>query len=425
MEIITHLDIMLRFLSLSASLIFALEALAVGQQDFTISGHIAGLQKGDTLRFERILYPCYELESAFDIVVEQPDKFDYSGKQSHDQHYTMTYMPKEGAAPDCDRTGKTIIVTDGDHINLSGRVNDIYYCALRGGIYDDVLLSRALQLEDSLGMVRSSYLALQKEAIERKDTVRARQYLEMFNNFGRDGSDPGFDRAREARKAYGASKPKGSLYLLVKSLQKISYTPVEEARSLFDSWNQDLKDSYYGGVYAKELTAMERLADGQPTPGFSAVTTDGTRITENDYKGRYLLIYHWGMCPGSLQIDSLVQDVYSRYSDKGLSVLGLTESISQIRQVHDGLPENEKYRLPGVDDLRAVLGGMLGHPWKDVETDGDNKDNESLKDTFRMDGWPFFVLIGPDGTIRSRGFSEAFFKARDILDKEIGSPASE
>ena len=412
---------MTRFPLLAVSLILAIELSAVVQQNFTITGHISGVQNGDTLRFERILLPGFASEAAFDIIVKQPDRFDYSGVQSHDQQYMMTYLPKEGSAPDCDRTGKMIIITDGDRINLSGRVNDIYYCNLEGGIYDDPLLSRALQLEDSLGMVRSGYLARYKEALARKDTVGGMQYLNMFNNFGHDASDPGFVKVREARKAFADARAKESLYTLVNSLQEISSTPVEKSRSLYDAWSQDLKDSFYGRIYADELSAMERLADGQPVPGFSVISTDGIRVTENDFKDRYLLIYHWGMCPGSLQIDSRVCELYDRYSDKGLTILGITESLTQIREVYNGLPENGKYRFAGIEDLRAVLGDMLKHPWKEVETDGEHKENMSVKDTFRVGGWPFFVLIGPDGTIRSRGFFEAFFKACDILDREIGS----
>ncbi len=414
---------MTRFFFLSVSLLLALEVSALVQQDFTLTGKISGVQKGDTLRFERILYPGFVKEAAFDIIVEKPDLFSYSGKQDHDQEYIMTYLPKEGLTPDCDRVGRDFIVTDGDNINFSGKVNEIYYCTLGGGIYRDSLFSRMLQLEDSVGIVRSSYLTKMNEATARKDTVSAMQYLKLFNNFGRAGSEPVIDRYHEARKAYAEARPEGSIYLLVNALQKISYTPVEEARSLYDSWSQDLRDSYYGQIYAKELSKVEQLAEGQPVPGFSVTTTDSIRIAEDDYRGKYLLIYHWGMCPGSLQIDSMVRDLYDRYSDKGLEVLGMTESLAQIREVHDGLSEKEKYQLPGVDDLRAVLGGMLEHPWKEVEVGGDNKENASLKDTFKIGGLPFFVFIGPDGTIRSRGFSEAFFKARDILDKELSSTA--
>lgn len=62
---------------------------------------------------------------------------------------------------------------------------------------------------------------------------------------------------------------------------------------------------------------------------------------------------------------------------------------------------------------------MLAHPWKEVELTTEYPENKSLTEDFRIGGWPFFVLIGPDGTIRARGFSEAFYKAVELLDKEL------
>ena len=44
-------------------------------------------------------------------------------------------------------------------------------------------------------------------------------------------------------------------------------------------------------------------------------------------------------------------------------------------------------------------------------------------DAYKFSGWPFFVLIGPDGKIEARGFTDAFFKARTLLDEKLGAPA--
>ena len=63
---------------------------------------------------------------------------------------------------------------------------------------------------------------------------------------------------------------------------------------------------------------------------------------------------------------------------------------------------------------------MLEHGWTEVEVETDCPENKALLESYKCSGWPFFVLIGPDGTIRARGFSEAFFAARGILDKELG-----
>ena len=55
------------------------QVLQARGQRFTISGKIDGIVKGDTLRFGRITLPGWEIEHAFDIVVEKPEvKFDYT-----------------------------------------------------------------------------------------------------------------------------------------------------------------------------------------------------------------------------------------------------------------------------------------------------------------------------------------------------------
>lgn len=406
-------------LFVACNLIFSLGLSASAKQHFTLSGRISGLQKGDTLRFERLIFPGYGRKKAFDIIAEQADTFSYSGVQSHDQQYIMSFSPKHGTVGQSARSGLTMIVTDGDRIKLTGDVDDIYFCSLSGGIYSDLLLSRALQLEDSLGIVRSSYLKKSAEARANNDEAAATEYSNLFNNFGVSGSDHGIERKREAAKAYSDAHPEGSLYLLVNSLLGLANDPLQKSRSFYDALSPQLKDSYYGKIYAGELLSLERLAEGQPAPAFSVTTTEGARLNDTDFKGKYLLIYHWGLCPGSMQVDKSVMELYDRFSANGLEVLGLTESIDDIRKTYNSFPENQKFALPGVDDVRATLGHMLEHRWKEAETDTGIPENKSLMDLFQISGWPFFVLIGPEGTIRARGFHEAFSAAGDILEKEL------
>ena len=396
---------------------------AADTQKFTVTGKIDGLQKGDTLRFERVTLPGWNLEQAFDVIVAKPGVFSHKGTQEHDQYYLMTYFPKEGKAKVCDRSGKTLIVTDGNKIRMTGTADDIYYCTLTGGIYDDPLLSEYLRLNDSTGQIRGSYLRQADEAIQRKDTATSQEWARKFNLFYQD--NPGIERMRAAKKAYQEANPHGTLDRLVDQIAALSYTPTEEAEATYETLSPELKESYYGRLYAKEMAAMKRLAKGQPAPHFSLVTTDGKTVTNSDYKGGYLLIYHWGMCPGSIYIDGQVRALYDKYKDKGLKMLGLTESIATIRQIYEGLPKDKKTEGPGVGDIRPVLGGMLEHGWTEAELETDQPGNKAVMNAFSISGWPFFVLIGPDGTILARDFTEGFYEARTILDKELGGEKAE
>lgn len=403
--------------------VLTLATVSAYGQAFRLEGRIEGLQTGDTLRFKRILLPAWEYGPGFDIVVRKPGAFRYRGALEHDQYYMMTYRPKAGKAAGGDRGGKPVILRPGDRIGMTGTTEAIYYSRLSGGVYDDPTLSCLLEVSDSLGRVRGRYLENARAASERNDTAASREWGEKFNRFY-DGN-PGVKRQKMLRKAYEAANPHGSLYLLIDQIPRLSYTPIEEARRDYEALSEALKASYYGRIYADRMEIMERLAEGQPAPDFTLTTTEGRRIAKADFEGRYLLIYHWGLCPGSIYIDRQVHDLFEQYRDKGLEVLGLTESIANIRSVYESLPADEKTPSAGVDDMRPVLAGMLKHAWIEAEVETGYPENRLILEAYAISGWPFFVLIGPDGIIRARNYTDAFFQAKQILDGELGQTAAE
>lgn len=403
--------------------VLTLATVSAYGQAFRLEGRIEGLQAGDTLRFEHILLPSWKYEPGFDVVVRKPGAFRYRGKVDHDRYYLMTYHPKAGKVAAGDRGGKPLIVRPGDRIGMTGTTDAIYYCRLNGGIYDESALSALLAADDSLGRVRGGYLEKAQAASERNDTTASREWGEKFNRFY-DGN-AGVKRKDQLQKAYEAANPHGSLYLLIDKIPRLSYTPVTEARQVYDSLSDGLKTSYYGRIYADHMENMERLAEGNPAPDFTLTTTEGRRVAKADFQGRYLLLYHWGLCPGSIYIDRQVHELFEKYRNKGLEVLGLTESIAGIRSVYESLPAGEKTPAAGVNDMRPVLAGMLEHEWIEVELETGHPGNRQILEAYAISGWPFFVLIGPDGVIRARNYTDAFYRAKEILDKELGVTAAE
>ena len=397
---------------LSAAL-FVAAASCSRMQSFELSGRIDGLKVGDTLRFERVLLPEWNYEPAFDVVVGEAGAFAYRGEQAHDGYYSMTYHPKSGRAADADRRGKSMIVTGGDRITLTGTAEAIYYCTLGGGIYDDPALSELLYVADSLGRIRSGYSENARAAFARGDQAEGRRWNELFNRFYAD--DPGAARKRALNENYRKGHPQGTLYLLVDRIPTVAYRPLAESRAFYEALSEELKSSYFGGVYADFLQRMKSLAVGQPAPDFSLVTTRGETIAKADFAGGYVLFYHWGMCPGSIRIDGQVRDLYAAYKDRGLHVVGLTESVDMIRRVYEGLPDDES-----AAGMRSALAGMLAHGWPEIEVETDRPENGRMLERYAIEGWPAFVLIAPDGTIAARGYTEAFFKAKEILAGGLG-----
>ena len=262
-----------------------------------------GLQSRRHPPFRAYSLPSWKYGPGFDVVVRKPGAFRYRGKSEHDQYYLMTYRPKAGRAAAGDRGGRPVIVRPGDRIGMTGSTDAIYYCRLGGGIYDEPMLSSLLAVDDSLGRVRGRYLE--------------------------------------------AANPHGSLYLLIDRIPKLSYTPAKEAHRFYKTLSEGLKTSYFGRMYADCMARMEQLAEGKPAPDFTLTTTEDRTVAKADFKGRYLLLYHWGLCPGSIHIDRQVSDLFEKYKDKGLQVVGLTESIADIRSVYESLPAGKKNAVAG------------------------------------------------------------------------------
>ena len=207
----------------------------------------------------------------------------------------------------------------------------------------------------------------------------SREWGGKFNRFY--NGNPGVERKDMLRKAYEAANPHGSLYLLIDRIPKLSYTPAKEARRFYKTLSEGLKTSYFGRMYADCMARMEQLAEGKPAPDFTLTTTEDRTVAKADFKGRYLLL--------------------------------------------ESLPAGKKTPSPGVDDMRPVLAGMLEHGWIEAELETGHPENRQIMETYAIEGWPFFVLIGPDGTILARNYTNAFYQAKKILDKELGGTAAE
>ena len=399
-------------------------AAAAGPQKFTVDGRIDGLQPGDTIRFETIQLPRWQYLPGFDIVVKRPGRFSYKGTLEHDQYYMMTYHPKTGKVRKNGRGGKPVIITPGDRITVAGTADEIYYSAWGGGVYSDPELAEVLRVEDSLEQVRGSYLRRYAELMEQKDTLAARECGKKFNLFY-DDNRAAVDRVRTLNRNYRKNHPDGTLYLLVEEIPGLSYTPVDKARATFDTYSEALRESYFGQLYARYMEAMARLTVGQPGPDFTVTTVDGRTLTKADFRGKYLLMYHWGMCPGSIAIDRYVRELYDEYHAQGFEVMGLTQSIDVIRKVYESLPADRPTPASGTDDIRPVLARMVEHPWIEVELETDHPENQALTEAYVIQGLPFFVFLGPDGKILAREFHQAFQDAVRILNRELGGGKDE
>ena len=379
-------------------------------ESFTIHGKIEGLMPGDTLCFERITLPEWKLDFAFDVIVEKPDEFTYNGLLDDVGYYMMSYKPVLGEVTRSDRRGLTMLIKDGT-TRLIGKADQIYYCQLEGGLYDNEALQDALHLDITLGTERGDLLRLAEESRIAGDTIKAKEYGDKFNAFQIDRQED-FRRLSQLNNEFYEKFP-SSEHTIVNALQRVKSVSLETSLSKYEKMNNEAQNSYFGKILKQEIDKIAVLLPGNNAPDFHLTAIDGREITLADCAGSYVLLYHWGLCPGSFQREHDAVDLYNRYKD-GLVVIGITESIGIIKDLYDKVKPDDK--LLNIE-MKPVLESMLAHPWFDAEKTGNNG---KIETDYAFAGLPYFIFISPDGKIITRDFHEAFYVAKNKMDSEFG-----
>lgn len=378
---------------------------------FRIEGKIKGLIPGDTLSFDRITMPDFKLDLAFEVVVDNQDEFTYSGSHEHIGYYMMTYKPLSGKVIPSDKRGQTMLIKN-ETTRLIGTTAQIYYCQLEGGLYKNELLKEVLHLEDSLGKERGNFGRLIEEAIILKDTVKAKEYSDKFNSFHIIHKED-FQKLSLLKDEFYDKYP-SSEHTVINALHSVNSAPFDTIREKYEKMNGEAKNSHFGKTLKQEIDKIAALQLGEKAPDFHLITLNGEEIALKDCAGSYVLIYHWGLCPGSLMIDKEVVRLHDKYKEN-LIVIGITERIEYIKNTYENTQPDSKFMNM---ELKPVLKNMLAHPWFDAEkTNG----NDKIEKDYAFGGLPFFVFISPDGKIIARDFHKAFYIAKEKMEAEFGN----
>lgn len=118
-----------------------------------------------------------------------------------------------------------------------------------------------------------------------------------------------------------------SLFLLSDFIKSKSLS-LEELTGLFDSLNEEVKNTHLGQQLAPYLTPLQELSIGDKAPNFSAPTPQGKEVNLNNVlaeEGSYTLLMFWASwCPYCQEELPELVDIYAEYHSKGLKIVGIS-----------------------------------------------------------------------------------------------------
>jgi peroxiredoxin len=147
--------------------------------------------------------------------------------------------------------------------------------------------------------------------------------------------------------------------MLVNRMVQSGSVPVSEAASLFDGLSEELRQSAIGQQIDAQVSTLRRSAIGSKAPDFSAPTPTGETLALNQVLGKVTLVDFWAAwCRPCRAENPNIVKVYSKYKDKGLSVLGVSldrnanDWINAIEQ--DGLTWHHVSNVRYFDEIAEL-----------------------------------------------------------------------
>ncbi|MDI9605423.1 MAG: redoxin domain-containing protein, partial [Bacteroidota bacterium] len=177
-----------------------------------------------------------------------------------------------------------------------------------------------------------------------------------------------------------------------------------EGMQRYEKFNDEVKESYIGRKVKELIQKKEKLEVGNTPPDFIVITTTGVERTLSSYKGKHLLLYYWGMCPGSIQLSPQLTEFYKTYHSQGLEVLSITKDDPLKSQPQ--LKENTRTWDRFKDFLNPI--------WEVVyEVE---HDNAKMGSDYIFNVLPTVMLISPEGITLFRGYNDYAGLEKAFLD---------
>lgn len=382
----------------TALLLVVCALIGCGQADrnLTLRGHIEGLQEGDTLFLSTFILPTWDESIVDTIYADKPGEFIFKKQLEHTTFFLLAHAPKDAPRIESCIRGASFLAKPGDIIDLQGSVYTIGALNKTGGFYNDSLIARLDSLENISDKEMISIFSKGMEAQKSGQQDSILKYQQAYNVYERP------KELKELRK-YIIENVNDNEYIAFMYLTRLHDLRVPQLEKRFAEFTPKAKESYMGQHLYSMLKVLKNIEPGNTPSEFSVKDMNGNIVRLSDYRGKYLLIYNWGLCPGTMWVQPRILKLYEEFHNKGFEVLGFT--MNDFFSINAELKTNPK------------IEPLFNQPWTTVMTDLPG--NEFIVEDYYLAGVPILMLISPEGTTIARGYSEVYNQVKKTLEENL------
>ncbi|KIQ14429.1 hypothetical protein RT99_21440 [Flavobacterium sp. MEB061] len=368
---------------LALALITTISSCSKKEEGFTITGTIAGLDKG-TVYLENTDEKGNKT-IADSAQINKDGAFTFTGKVSEPLLHTIKLKGEEYGA---------FFLLDNENIKVEAKKDSIFKAKVSGAVQNDIYKSfydnefkkiqsiagPVYKLSDSLSQNGKVKLTAEQQTMMDKKW----KDLQTFA----DGLTDKFIRKNKDKIAAA----------LVINDRIVSYGTPEQVKTYYAVLSPEVQKSVYGKQLKEAIDLNDKTAVGVTAPEFSQTDVNGKVVKLSDYKGKYVLVDFWASWCGPCRKENPnVLVAYKTYHDKGFDVLGV--SLDDKKKLWEKAIEKDGLTWTHVSDLKG---------WK----------NEAAV-LYGVKLVPTNYLIGPDGKIVAKNLREEALqsKLKEIFSK--------
>ncbi len=284
-------------------------------------------------------------------------------------------------------------VLSNDEIEINGDAATVYMAAVKGGKAND---EWAVIKEETGKLTHESWMLLRKIYEEYKQDKDSTRLIQEANNrrtaIAKKTQEINHDFANQSPSSFI------SMYHLSMMLNVLTH---EELAQRFAKLDDTWKNGIYGKRVKAKLEAVSATATGKEAIDFNKKDMDGKFISLSSLKGKYVLLDFWGSwcVPCRVSFPHL-KEVYAKYKDKGLEIVGIAQETSQ------SLAENKKKWKEAIQQDKT--------PWLHV-LNNEDVDQFDIVKAYGVSAFPTSVLLDKEGKVIVRWVGAQ----KEAMDKKL------
>ncbi|MGB5238101.1 MAG: TlpA disulfide reductase family protein [Flavobacteriaceae bacterium] len=297
---------MIRSLIIAAAVVF-LGSCESAPEGFVINGKLDGAVPDGASVYLR---KANENNKPVDVdtTTMQAGSFSFAGVQDSPEVYYVFIDNARGSIP---------VIVENAVIDIRAQKDSLFYAEVKGTDQNDVFGDFFNAAKEMASRAQSMNQDM-RQAVAEKDTSVMNSLREEYFELQQEARDQEIEFVKGNPDALVSA-------LIISKLMATKAISTEEIENLYEALTPEVKQSNVGKSIITQIKKRKRTSIGAKAPDFSAPTPAGEQLALYDVLGKVTIVDFWAAwCKPCRAENPNVVQLYDKYKDKGLSILGVS-----------------------------------------------------------------------------------------------------